>query len=162
MDARNEKTTEPESERSLQITRVFNVPARILFRACSTPENMMQWFGPKGFPLTLAEMDFRVGGMWRFAMSGPDGKQMTPFGGEYLEIEQDRKIRYSNTFEVPGAETMITTLTFVETDGKTTLTHHTLFGSVAMKATHTAMGFEGGVNSGLDQLIELALRLASS
>jgi uncharacterized protein YndB with AHSA1/START domain len=151
--------TAPESERELTITRVFAVPARILFLACSRPEHMTQWFGPKGFPLTLCEMDFRVGGKYRFAMSGPDGKQMTPFSGEYLVIEQDRKIAYTSAFDLEGAEMAIVTLSFTEEEGQTTLVLHTLFGSVAMKQLHVGMGYAGGVGSGLDQLAELAARL---
>jgi uncharacterized protein YndB with AHSA1/START domain len=121
---------------------------------------MMQWFGPKGYPLVLCEMDFRVGGKWRFAMAEcPGGAQMTPFGGEYLVIEQDRKIAYSNTQERPGAETMIVTITFDERGGKTTLVLHTLFASIAMKNEHVTRGYEMGVGSGLDQLGELSLRL---
>jgi uncharacterized protein YndB with AHSA1/START domain len=153
------RNAEPESEREFTITRVFDVPARVLFLACSRPEHVMQWFGPKPFPLTLCEMDFRVGGKYRFAMTGPDGKQHTPFGGEYLVIEKDRKISYSNAFELPGAETMIVTMTFTESAKKTTLVLHTLFGSVAMKQAHMGMGYETGVGVGLDQLRDVVSRL---
>lgn len=85
---------------------------------------------------------------------------MTPFGGEYLAIERDRKISYSNTFELPGAETMIVTVTFDEKDGKTTLTHHTHFASLAMKMAHVGRGYEAGVGSGLEQLAAHAKRLS--
>ena len=81
-------------------------------------------------------MDFRKGGRFRFQMTGPDGKQNTPFGGEYLEIVPNRKIVYDNAFETPGAEKMIVTITYDEEGGKTTLTIHTLFASVAMKNEH--------------------------
>jgi len=155
------RNAEPASEREVTITRLFDVPARILFLACSTPEHMREWFGPKGFPLTRCEMDFRVGGNYRFAMTGPNGKEMTPFGGEYLAIEPDRKIAYTNRLDQPGAETMVVTITFAEQDGKTTLTQHTLFASVAMKRKHMGMGYETGVVSGLEQLGVLASRLAS-
>jgi uncharacterized protein YndB with AHSA1/START domain len=166
MEERNAAVTEPESEREVFITRVFDLPARILFLACSRPEHMMKWFGPKGYPLTLCEMDFRVGGKYRFAMSTcPDGGksvQMMPFGGEYLEIVQDRKISYTSSFEKPGAEQMIVTITFVESGARTTLTIHTVFGSIAMKKQHVGMGYENGVGSGLDQLTDYAPTLAVS
>jgi uncharacterized protein YndB with AHSA1/START domain len=158
MDERPRNDVEPEGEREITITRVFDVPAHILFEAASKPEHMRAWFGPKGYPLTLCEMDFRLGGRYRFAMTGPDGNQMTPFSGSYLEIEPNRKIVYTNAFELPGAETMVVTLTFVERGGRTTLSIHTLFASVAMKNAHLGMGYEMGVNSGLDQLRELAGR----
>jgi uncharacterized protein YndB with AHSA1/START domain len=158
MDATKRSPAEPESARELVINREFEVPARVLFEAHAKSELVMGWFGPKGYPLALCEIDFRVGGKYRFAMKGPDGKLMTPFGGEYLAIETDRKIAYSNTFELPGAETMIVTVTFDEAAGRTQLTHHTLFASVAMKELHVGWGYEAGVGSALTQLAELGTR----
>jgi uncharacterized protein YndB with AHSA1/START domain len=91
----NAVASEPESQREVIITRVFDAPARFLFEAYSKPEHIMRWFGPKGWPVTLCEMDFRVGGKFRFAMTGPSGRQNTPFGGEYLEIlpKQEDRLR---------------------------------------------------------------------
>ena len=151
--------SEPESQREVIITRVYDAPARLLFEAYSKPEHVMRWFGPKGWPLTLCEMDFRVGGRFRFAMTGPSGKQNTPFGGAYLDIVQDRKIVYDNGFETPGAGRMGVTVTFDEKDAKTTLAIHTLFESIAMRNSHMSRGFEKGTNSGLDQLADLVAEL---
>src|SRR4029078_10639835 len=106
------------ADRELVITRVFDVPARYLFEAYSKPEHLKRWFGPKGWPLTLCEVDFRVGGRYRFAMTGPSGEQNTPFGGEYLEIVPDRKIVFDNGFELPGARRMVMTITFDEKGGR--------------------------------------------
>lgn len=141
-----------EHERSVTLIREFDVPARFLFRAFSTPEHLKQWFGPPGYPLTLCEVDFRVGGRFRFAMTGPDGAQMPAFGGEYLTIEPDREIKYTNRFEAPGAETMIVTIALEERGSKTRLTQHTLFASIAMKEAHMQRGYEAGVRAGFDQL----------
>lgn len=153
--------SEPDEKREVVITRVFDLPARFLFEAWSKPQHVRQWFGPKGWPITLCEIDFRVGGHFRFAMTGPDGKQNTPFGGEYLEIVPNRRIVYDNAFELPGAETMIVTVSFNEKQGKTTLTIHTLFASVAMFNEHVGGGFVEGVGSGLDQLADVAARMQS-
>jgi uncharacterized protein YndB with AHSA1/START domain len=150
---------ESMSDREVVITRVFEAPARLLFAAYSTPEHVMKWFGPKGWPLTLCEIDFRVGGRFRFAMTGPSGEQNTPFGGEYLEIVPNRKIVYDNGFEEPGAERMIVTMTYDEEGGRTTLTIHTLFASMAMKEEHVGAGFVQGVGSGLDQLVDVVAEL---
>jgi uncharacterized protein YndB with AHSA1/START domain len=155
MRANEKRVDEPVADRELSITRVFDAPARLLFEAYSKPEHLMQWFGPKGWPLTLCEVDFRVGGRYRFAMTGPSGVQNTPFGGEYLEIMPNRKIVFDDAFETPGAEKMIITVTFEESDGKTTVTMHTLFASVAMKNEHLHGGFEIGVGSGFDQLADV-------
>lgn len=147
---------EPVSEREIVITRDFDAPARLLFEAFRKPEYLKRWFGPQGWPLTLCEVDFRIGGRFRFAMTGPDGVQGASFGGEYLEIVPDRKIVYViDTYDEP----MIVTLTFDEHNGKTTLTYHTLFGSIAMKNRHMGVGFAAGVASGLDQLAEVVAEL---
>jgi len=150
------RASESTADREVTITRVYDCPARLLFEAWSRPEHLMKWFGPVGWPLTLCELDFRKGGRFRFAMTGPSGAQNTPFGGEYLEIVPNRRIVFDNAFEEPGAEKMVMTITFDEKDGKTTMTWHTLFASVAMKASHVGMGFEQGVGSGLDQLADVA------
>ncbi len=152
---------EPESEREVTITRVFDAPARLLFEAYSKPEHIKQWFGPVGWPVTLCEMDFRVGGKFRFAMTGPSGKQNTPFGGTYREIIQNRKIVYDNGFETEGAGRMVVTVSFDEQGGQTTLTLHTVFESIAMYRSHMSRGFEQGTNSGLDQLGALVAAMAA-
>jgi uncharacterized protein YndB with AHSA1/START domain len=155
MVAQAKLASEPESEREYVVTRVFNAPPRLLFAAWSKPEHIKQWFGPAGYPVTMAEIDFRVGGKWRFAMTGPSGKQNTPFGGEYLEIVPNRKISFSNSFEAPGAPMMVMTVTFEENDGKTTMTWRTLFESIAMRKSYLGQGMAEGANSALGQLADL-------
>jgi uncharacterized protein YndB with AHSA1/START domain len=148
----NASSGEAIADREVVITRTYDVPARLLFEAWSKPEHLMKWFGPVGWPLTLCEVDFRKGGRFRFAMTGPSGEQNPPFGGEYLEIVPNRKIVFDNAFEAPGSEKMIMTITFDEKGGTTLLTYHTLFASAAMKREYVGMGFAEGAGSGLDQL----------
>ncbi len=157
----SDRGAEPIAEREVVITRVFDAPARLLFAAYGAPEHLTQWFGPPGWPLTLCEMDFRVGRRYRFALTGPDGQQHTPFGGEYLEIVPNRKIVYTGAFETPDAETMIVTITFDEDEksGQTMLTIHTLFASVAMKHAHLGMGYAQGWGSMLDQLADVVAEM---
>lgn len=155
---------ESVADREVVIERVFDAPARLLFLAYSKAEHLRQWFGPKGYPLTRVEMDFRVGGLYRFAMTGPDGKQGPLFGGEYLEIVANEKIVYTNGFladdaPTPTTDRMLLTITFKEKAGKTTLTIHTLFGSIEMKNTHVGYGYVMGVNSGIDQLVDVVAAL---
>jgi uncharacterized protein YndB with AHSA1/START domain len=158
----NAGAAEAEADRELIITRSFDAPARLLFAAWSKPELLKKWFGPVGYPVTMCEIDFRKGGLWRAAMTGPTGKQQTPFGGEYLDIVPDRRIVFSNGFELPGAEKMVMTVTFDEKDGKTLLTIRTLFASVAQKATHVGAGMAEGIASGLDQLVDVVAALKSA
>ncbi|NBB14954.1 ATPase [Caulobacter sp. SLTY] len=147
--------TEDTADRQLTVVRVFNAPARLVFRAHAEREHIMKWFGPAGYPVTLCEIDFRVGGQWRMAMTAPDGTQNTPFGGTYLEIVPDRKIVWDNGFETPDSPRMVTSFTFDEAGGKTTLTMKTVFESKAMHDEYVGVGMEDGINSGLDQLAEV-------
>ena len=160
-------STASPSDRLVTITRVFDAPARLVFLAHSAPEHIKRWFGPRDWPVTSCEMDFRVGGRFRFTMTGPDGVMGPPFGGQYLDIVPNRKIQYDNGFLRPGfelddAEKMVTTITFDEADGKTTLTMRTVFGSDQMYNDHVGQGFIIGVNSGLDQLEEVVAELAGA
>jgi uncharacterized protein YndB with AHSA1/START domain len=154
---------EPESQRQYSDTRVFNAPARLVFEAWSKPEHIKRWFGPQPYPVTLAEIDFRVGGKWRFAMTGPSGVQNGAFGGEYLEIIPNRKIVFTNSFETPepgiAPGTMVMTVTFEEKDGKTTMTWRTLFETVAQYNDHVGHGMAQGIKLGLDQLETLLASL---
>ena len=158
----NAGAAEAAGDRELTITRSFDAPARLLFEAWSRPEHLKKWFGPVGYPVTMCEMDFRVGGQWRAAMTGPGGKQQTPFGGEYLEIVPNRRIVFSNGFELPGAEKMTMTITFDEKNGKTLLTIRTLFASIAQKATHVGAGMAEGIASGLDQLTDVVAAMKAA
>ena len=143
---------DPVGERELVITREFDAPARLVFEAYRRPELLMRWFGPHPYPLALCEVDFRVGGRYRFAMRDLDGTQMTPFGGEYVDIVPNRRIAFTNAFETPGSETMVMTVTLDEHAGRTRLTLHTLFASAAHKASYLGQGFEEGTAIGYDQL----------
>lgn len=154
--------SEPAADREVVITRVFEVPARLLFEAYTKPEHIKRWFGPRPWPVTQCEMDFRVGGRYRFQMTGPGGEQGPPFGGEYLEIIPNRKIVYDNGFEETPDEKMIVTVTFDEKDGQTTLTLHTLFATIAMKNKYVAGGYVDGSGIALDQLGDLAAGMHAS
>ncbi len=159
---------EPETARSASISRTMNVAAKYIFLAYTKPEHLMRWFGPVGYPVTLCDSDFRVGGAWRMAMTGPDGVQGPAFGGTYLEIVANSKIVYDNAFEdgsggemnLKSAGTMTMTTTFVEGMGKTIVTVTTLFATVAMKEEYLGVGMAEGILSGFDQLEVLALELS--
>ena len=73
-DARNAEPTW-SLDREIVLTRVFDAPRELVYRAWTDPEHIQQWFGPKGFTCTTHAIDLRVGGMWRFDMDGPDGKR---------------------------------------------------------------------------------------
>ena len=163
------RNTESDSDRTATISRKMNLAARYVFLAHTAPEHLKRWFGPVGYPVTQCECDFRVGGKWRMAMTGPDGVQGPPFGGTYPEIIPDRRIVYDNRFEdgvggdmgLQNAGTMVMTVTFDEVDGATTVTVSTLFDTVAMKEEYLGVGMLEGIASGFDQLEVVAADLAA-
>lgn len=112
--------TDPKNMRDdeLIIVRTFDAPAALVFRIWADSDHMQQWMGPKDFTCTHLESDFRVGGKYRACIvSKQYGENW--FGGEFKEIEQNKKI------------------TLVEKDGKTVQTfHQTPFASVEMRDSH--------------------------
>jgi uncharacterized protein YndB with AHSA1/START domain len=110
-------------DRELTIARIFDAPRELVFKAWSSSEHLSRWFGPKGFTVTTREIDFRPGGVFRFVLRGPDGKDY-PFDGEYVEIAEPSRIVFrGNIHDVPGQD-VLTTVTFTEHKGKTKLTVH--------------------------------------
>jgi uncharacterized protein YndB with AHSA1/START domain len=165
------QTIEPEADRTAVITRHMQVPAKHLFAAHAEGRHIMRWFGPVGYPVTQCDYDFRVGGRWRMVMTGPDGKDGPPFGGEFLEIVPDRRIVYTDGFEDGTGGDMnlkhargriVFTTTFADqSDGTTIVTVSVLFASVAMKDEFLGVGMVEGLNSGLDQWEDVARELAA-
>ncbi len=103
------------------LTRVFDAPRELVFRAWSDRAHLTKWWGPKGFTLPGCEMDFRTGGAYRFVMRGPDG-QDNPFHGVYREIVRNERIVFTAILDkLPGHE-LLTTVTFADEGGKTKLT----------------------------------------
>jgi uncharacterized protein YndB with AHSA1/START domain len=85
-----------EPERMV-ITRVFDAPRELVWKAWTDPKYVMQWWGPKGFTAPVCKIDFRVGGKFLFCMRTPDGQEGWN-GGEYHEIVPHEKIVFSMYF----------------------------------------------------------------
>ena len=90
------KSTLNETERMV-VTRVFDAPRELVWKAWTDPQYVMQWWGPKGFTAPVCKMDFRVGGKFLYCMRAPDGQEFWN-GGEYHEIVQHEKIVSSMYF----------------------------------------------------------------
>ena len=90
------KNTVNEIERMV-VTRVFDAPRELVWKAWTDPKYVMQWWGPKGFTAPVCRMDFRVGGKFHCCMRTPDGQEFWN-GGEYFEIVVPEKIVYSMYF----------------------------------------------------------------
>ena len=100
----NRTTVERKSERELVVTRTFNVPARIVFEAWTTPELLKRWWAPKssGVSLLSCEADVRVGGRYRFEFGHVDSKPMV-FFGRYIEVTPYSRLVWTNDESDDGA-----------------------------------------------------------
>ena len=115
--------TLPTDEQIL-ITREFDAPKHLVYKAWTTPELVKRWWSAKRGEVTIAEIDLRVGGTWRYVMIA-DGGIEVGFHGEYREIVPNERIVSTEVYEgIPDAEehAALNTLTLTEVDGRTTLT----------------------------------------
>src|SRR4051812_34280377 len=81
-------------ERTLVVSRVFDAPRELVFRAWTKPEHVTRWWGPKDFTLPVCEQDFRLDGGYRFCMRAPDGVDHWVWG-EYREIDEPRRLVFT-------------------------------------------------------------------
>lgn len=117
------------SDREIILTRTYDAPRSLVFKACTEAEHVARWWGPNGFTITNHEMDVRPGGIWRFIMHGPDGTDY-PNKIVYLEVVKPERLYFAHgeDGECPPPPFHVT-VTFTEEGGKTTLTQRTLFSS---------------------------------
>jgi len=143
-------------ERELVITRVFDAPPRLVFKAWTEPERLVRWWGPQGFTMPSCEMDVRPGGAFRFRMRGPDGTDHW-LQGVYQEIVEPERLVCTWTWVdaegKPGHETLLT-VCFAEQGAKTKLSRdRAVFESVTARDAH-----QSGWTGGLDRLAEYLAR----
>ena len=155
--------TLPTDEQIL-ITREFNAPKHLVYEAWTTPELVKRWWNAKRGEVTVAEIDLRVGGKWRYVMVADDGTEVG-FHGEYREIVPNERIVSTEVYEglpegVSEEEgSTLNTATFTEADGRTTVT---ILVQAANKVSRDAIidsGMEAGLQDALDLLEQVAISL---
>src|ERR1700736_4686559 len=144
-------TTPTDSE--VVLTRVFDAPRRLVFDAFSKPELLKRWFGPRGWSLVVCEVDFRVGGGFRFVLRGPDGNEMG-MRGVYREIVPHERSVHMESFDDYPGESQVTAI-FVEQAGKTTLSATVRYPSKEVRDIVLKSGMEHGAAESYDKLAEL-------
>jgi uncharacterized protein YndB with AHSA1/START domain len=146
------------------ITREFDAPAHLVYKAWTTPELVKRWWHAKRGEATVAEIDLQVGGKWRSVMVTDDGTEVG-FHGEYREIVPNERIVSTEVYEglpegVSEEDGMtVNTATFTEVDGRTTLT---ILVQAASKESRDAIidsGMEAGLQDALDLLEQVAVSL---
>jgi uncharacterized protein YndB with AHSA1/START domain len=146
----------PDDE--LLITRTFDAPPSVMFALWTEPEHFKRWMGPVGFACEEAAIDFRVGGSYRAMIRSPEHGENW-FGGVYREIDLDRRLVFTFTWDndgpSAGIETLVT-ITFEERDGRTVQTFHQRpFRNAQRRDSH-----RGGWSSAFDKLGTYAATIA--
>lgn len=100
----------------LEITRVFEAPRELLFKVWSRPEHIVRWWGPEGYHLSHCEMDFRVGGSWRFCMAQPGREHW--IHGTYHEIRAPERLSFTYINDADG-HNMLVEIDFIDLGGHT-------------------------------------------
>jgi uncharacterized protein YndB with AHSA1/START domain len=140
----------------LTITRVFDAPREVVFRAWTDPQQVSQWWGPRGFTAAVVEVDARPGGEIRVDMRGPDGT-IYPNRGVFHEVSEPERLVVTTRLVDDAGKTLIegrSTVTFAEDGGKTTLTLEFDIVHVEPEAADASAGAEQGWNESLDRLAE--------
>ena len=149
--------TLPTDEQIL-ITREFDAPKDLVYRAWTTPDLVKRWWNAKRGEVTVAEIDLWVGGAWRYLMVTDDGFEVG-FHGEYREIVPNERIVSTEEFEgMPGAQS-VNTATFTEVDGRTTLTVLVQAPSKEIRDAIIESGMEAGMQDAMDLLEQVAVSL---
>src|SRR5919106_3130500 len=152
--------TFPGTEEIL-ITREFDAPRHLVYKACTTPELVKRWWNAKRGEVTSAEIDLRVGGKWRYVMVTDDGMEVG-FHGEYREIVPNERIVSTEVYEgAPGGDEngTLNTMTLVENDGRTTLTTLVQAPSREIRDAIIESGMEAGMQDAMDLLDDVAISL---
>jgi uncharacterized protein YndB with AHSA1/START domain len=159
-EAANDGTTLTlPSDREILITRAFDAPARIVFEALTRPEHVRNWWAPKSRgAMLVCEIDFRVGGAWRYTMRTNDGYEVG-FSGTFLEITAPSRVVQTEVFDpFPDAASTVT-MELVEKDGKTTMTCRSLYPSAEIRDQVIATGMEDGMRESYRQLTDVVRSL---
>ena len=148
------------SETEILMVREFDAPPELVFKAYTTPELVKRWWAGKRGNVTVAEIDLRVGGRWRYVMVADGGFEVA-FHGEYREIVPNEKLVNTEIFEgAPEGGAALVTCTFEGLDdGRTRLHMLSSVDSQEIRDTIIATGMEGGAQEGLDLLEQIAIEL---
>ena len=139
-------------ELTLRMKRVLRAPVSAVFRACTEPQELARWWGPRGFTTPAIEIDLRVGGRYRFAMQPPEGDRFH-LTGEFREVDPPSSLVYTFAWEPPDPDDRetVVTLSFRDVDGSTEVNFmQRMFATEERRALH-----EQGWTESLERLQEL-------
>ena len=153
-----------ETANEISITRILDAPRSAVWRCWVESPLLMQWYCPKPWRVSRADMDVRPGGASFIVMNGPNGEE-NPMPGQYLDVVEGERLAFTDAFVGdwrPGVGKPFMVGFVVLSDapgGKTHMVWGARHWSEEDRAQHLAMGFEQGWNAAADQLNELAKSL---
>jgi uncharacterized protein YndB with AHSA1/START domain len=144
------------TDREIVITRAFDAPRRLVWKAMTTPELIRRWlFLPPGWTMTCCEEDVRVDGAYRWEWSDPDGNIAMAMGGVYREVVPQERLVRTEKFEFgcqPQAGEQLGTMEFIEQGGGTLVKITVVYPSKEARDGALASGMEQGMSAGYDKL----------
>lgn len=147
-------------ERELVLTRTFDAPRELVFRAFSTCEHLSHWWGPRAWPMEECAMDFRVGGVWHYCLRGPEEGDESWGRAVFDEIVEPERIAYTDAFsdaegqideEMPQTRS---TVELADAEGGTRLTLRAEYPTSADLRQVLDMGMVAGITETFDRLDE--------
>jgi uncharacterized protein YndB with AHSA1/START domain len=155
--SRKATVTLPADDQIL-ITREFDAPRHLVYKAYTTPELVKRWWNAKRGEVTVAEIDLRVGGTWRYVMIADGGVEVA-FHGEYREIVPNERLVSTEVYEGMADAQALDTLTLSESEGRTTLAILVQLASKEHRDSYIESGMEDGLQDAFDLLEEVAVSL---
>ena len=146
------------TDTQIQITRDFNAARHLVYKAWTTPELIKRWWSGDRGEVTIADVDLRVGGKWRYVMVANGGFEVA-FHGVYREIVPNERIVWTEVFEAMPDGEALNTVTFSEADGRTTLTLVMQMASKEERDAVISSGMEHGVREQMEHLEKIAQSL---
>src|SRR5439155_2332940 len=151
------KVTLP-SDKEILITREFDAPRDVVFKAMTDPNLIPRWWGRRGYTTIVEKMDVRPGGKYRFLHRTTDGEE-SAFRGEYREVVAPERIVQTFEWEPMAGHISVETATFTEQDGRTLLTTRSVFASKEDRDGMIQSGMEKGLRETHDRFAELLVDL---
>ena len=151
------KVTLPTDDQIL-ITREFDAPRELVFKAWTTPELVARWWSGERGKVTSVDIDLRVGGSWRYVMEANEGFEVG-FHGDYREIVPSERLVYTEVYEGMPEGEAVDTLTLTEEGGRTLLTMLVQHSCKEHRDGHINSGMEDGMQEAMDRLERVAISL---
>ena len=149
------------TDTQILITRDFNAPKHLVYRAWTTPELIKRWWSAKRGTVTVADVDLQVGGRWRWVMLA-EGDFEVAFHGEYRELSPNQRIVCTEVYEgMPDGEAL-NTMTLTEKDGVTSMALLVQHSCQEHRDAHINSGMEAGMQDAMDLLEDVAIEQESN